>query len=160
MKKILINTILIFIVIFSANNISLLSTSNNNSELKTFPIATENYKQVYIQVPQKNNEENFRVELFVGKYEFVDCNSHFLLGKIEEETLEGFGYVYYKVESDGNIASTLMACPDNKKTKKFIYMPPLLVKYNSKLPIVVYIPKNLELKYRIWKADKKIQNAK
>lgn len=34
-----------------------------------------------------------------------------------------------------------------------------MLRYNSKLPIVVYTPENVEVKYRIWKAEDKIQDA-
>ncbi|WP_275656363.1 ecotin family protein, partial [Salmonella enterica] len=31
--------------------------------------------------------------------------------------------------------------------------------FRSKLPIVVYTPANVDVKYRIWKADANVQNA-
>ncbi|EAX3797441.1 ecotin, partial [Salmonella enterica] len=34
-----------------------------------------------------------------------------------------------------------------------------MLRYNSKLPIVVYTPANVDVKYRIWKADANVQNA-
>ena len=56
----------------------------------------------------------------------------------------------------------MMACPDGKKTEKFVtaYLGDhSLLRYNSKLPIVVYTPENIEVKYRLWKADEKIDDA-
>lgn len=53
-------------------------------------------------------------------------------------------------------ASTMMACPDNTKTKQFIAAnlgDAAMQRYNSRLPIVVYAPKDAEVKYRIWKAE-------
>lgn len=32
-------------------------------------------------------------------------------------------------------------------------------RYNSKLPVVVYVPDGLEVSYRIWGADEKIGKA-
>jgi ecotin len=29
---------------------------------------------------------------------------------------------------------------------------PYLIRYNSRLPIVVYVPEGVEVRYRIWKA--------
>ena len=58
--------------------------------------------------------------------------------------------------------STLMAWPDGKKEQKFItaYLgDDGMLRYNSKLPIVVYTPENVDVKYRIWKAEDKIQDA-
>ncbi|MBN0888764.1 hypothetical protein JTM01_38630, partial [Pseudomonas aeruginosa] len=34
-----------------------------------------------------------------------------------------------------------------------------MLRYNSKLPIVVYTPSNVDVKYRIWRADETIGNA-
>jgi ecotin len=34
-----------------------------------------------------------------------------------------------------------------------------LLRYNSKLPIVVYTPENVDVKYRVWKADETIGQA-
>jgi len=163
MKKSIYYKIILILIVFigTANSMNLIANKKNIlEEISMFPKAEQDYKQVYVKVPKKHNEENFKIELFVGKNELLDCNSYFLLGGIEEKTLEGWGYNYYIVSSNGEVAGTLMACPDNKKTMKFVYIKPLLLRYNSKLPIVVYLPKNLELRYRIWQADKKMKNAK
>ena len=58
--------------------------------------------------------------------------------------------------------STMMACPDGKKEKKFVtaYLGDnSLLRYNSKLPVVVYTPENVEVKYRVWKADENVGQA-
>ncbi|HDG1126883.1 TPA: hypothetical protein PCZ26_000645, partial [Klebsiella aerogenes] len=58
--------------------------------------------------------------------------------------------------------ASMMACPDGKKEKKFVTAglgDTGLLRYNSKLPIVVYTPANVEVKYRIWKAEETIGNA-
>lgn len=49
--------------------------------------------------------------------------------------------------------STMMAAPEgSEKVKKFVSGTPLLIRYNSRLPIVVYAPEGYEIKYRIWTA--------
>jgi ecotin len=56
----------------------------------------------------------------------------------------------------------MMACPEGKKRAKFVTASlgeHRLLRYNSKLPIVVYTPENIEVKYRIWQADEKVGNA-
>lgn len=121
-----------------------------------YPVAKAGYKQVYFQVPVSSNEKDLKVEFYVGVDKLVDCNNYFLNGTIKEETVEGWGYNYYAVESDGESAGTLMGCPDTKKTIKFIQLQPQFIRYNSKLPIVLYIPNNMEVRYRIWRADKNI----
>lgn len=135
------------------------SAKNIESEIKMFPDAKPGYKQVYIKVPTKKNENNLKVEIFVGKTQMVDCNRHFMGGTIQTVNLEGWGYDYYVVESEGVIGSTKMACPDNKMTKEFVHMESKLLRYNSKLPIVIYVPEGLEVNYKIWKAGKKMKSA-
>ena len=130
------------------------------SEIKMFPKAKEGFKQVYIKVPTVKNENDLKIEVFVGKTQLVDCNQYRMSGQITEKNLEGWGYNYYEVESNGQATSTMMACPDQKKSNKFISMPSETLRYNSKLPIVIYVPKNMEVKYRIWKAEKTLNNAK
>ncbi len=128
-------------------------------DIKMFPQAKEGYEQVYIQVPKEKNETNFRVEIFVGKEAMLDCNSHFLMGEMEEKNLNGWGYQYYEVKSKGDIGGTMMACPDMPLKKKFVHLQPQLLRYNSKLPIVIYIPKCFIVKYKIFKAQEKMMEA-
>lgn len=129
-------------------------------DLGVFPKAKEGYKRMHIQVPAIPNEMDCKVEIMVGKNEMVDCNNHFMAGTIQSEDLSGWGYTYYTAVTDGNIGSTMMACPDKKQTKKFVTMPSQMVNYNSNMPIVIYVPQNCDVKYRVWRADKTMQNAK
>jgi len=34
-----------------------------------------------------------------------------------------------------------------------------LLRYNSKLPLVLYVPKDIEVRYRIWSASNKVEKA-
>ncbi|KAF1019879.1 MAG: Ecotin [Pseudomonas sp.] len=54
-----------------------------------------------------------------------------------------------------------MACPDTTKRKDFVPVigKGFLLRYNSKLPIVVYVPKDVEVRYRIWSASATVSNA-
>lgn len=122
-------------------------------QIEMFPKAKEGYKQVYIQLPIAKNENDLKVEFFVGAEKMLDCNKHFLIGEVEKQDLQGWGYNYYEVESKGETGGTLMACPDQKLTKKFVSLQPETVRYNSKLPLVFYVPKDLEVRYRILRPD-------
>jgi len=122
-------------------------------QIEMFPKAKEGFKQVYIQLPVAKNERDLKVEFFVGVEKMLDCNKHFLIGKVNNQDLQGWGYNYYEVESKGETGGTLMACPDQKLTKKFVYLQPETVRYNSKLPLVFYIPKDMEVRYRVLRPD-------
>jgi ecotin len=56
-----------------------------------------------------------------------------MMGEVKEINLEGWGYTYYKVESNGQKGGTLMGCMDDKKVEKFIGDERLLVTYGDGL---------------------------
>ena len=88
----------------------------------------------------------------------VDCNYHTLMGKIEDKTVVGMGYPYYECYSSGGVMSTRMACPGRKLEDKFVKMSKL-VKYNSKIPLVVYVPAGFEIRYKIWERQEEERKA-
>lgn len=126
--------------------------------LKPFPQASEGMVRHVIDLPKKSDESMYKVEIVPGKTMSVDCNNHRLSGTLTEKDLEGWGYNYYEFSSDGKTISTMKACNQPNKIK-FVSGQTLTVRYNSKLPIVIYAPKGFDIKYRIWKAGKN-QNTK
>lgn len=119
-------------------------------DISMFPKAPEGYKRVTIKMKPLKNEDNYKVEFYIGKLEEVDnCNNFFLSGDLEKKNLEGWGYDYYHFDSKA-VAGTKMGCLDNKRVKKLVYYQPQMERYNSKLPIVIYVPKDHEVRYRIW----------
>lgn len=122
--------------------------------LKPYPAADAGYHRHVIELPAKANEAEHKVELIAGKTLEVDCNQQRLAGQWQEKTVDGWGYTYYELGQVGPAMSTLMACPDNSRKQAFVPVSgePQLVRYNSKLPLVIYAPADVEVRYRIWSA--------
>jgi len=56
----------------------------------------------------------------------------------------------------------MMACPPgDTKTEAFVLVRGTGFKqrYNSKLPVVVYVPKDFEVRFRIWSAGDEVGQA-
>jgi len=126
--------------------------------MKAFPPADEGMVRYVLQLPAEKDESALKVELMVGKTVLVDAaNSYFFAGKIEEKNIEGWGYTRYVVSQLGPMAGTLMAPPPNgPKVNRFVSLSgEHLIRYNSKLPIVIYVPEGVEVNYRIWTAGPK-----
>jgi len=134
--------------------------SNAGMELKAFPPAGEGMSRFVIMLPPQKNEELLKVQLLVGKTVKLDSrNSYFFGGKLQIETVPGWGYERYILKSLGPMAGTLMAVdPNEPKVDRFITLggEPELIRYNSRLPLVVYLPDGVEVHYRIWRGDDKV----
>ena len=124
--------------------------------MKAFPPADQGMVRYVLQLPTQGDESAFKVELIVGKTVQVDeKNKYFFGGTIKEETIKGWGFPRYIVSKLGPMAGTLMAIdPNAPKVARFITLggDPYLIRYNSRLPIVVYVPEGVEVRYRIWTA--------
>ena len=141
---------------------SLHAEVEKKDNIHMFPQAKEGMVRHVIEVPKTENDYDHRIEIIIGKIMLVDCNQHSLRGKVENVTLKGWGYKYLEVSNIYNGPSTTMVC-SGQKTEKFVnlYMgDDILRRYNSRSPIVVYVPKEYEVNYRIWSAGDGIGQAK
>lgn len=135
------------------------SEAANN--LQAFPPAEKGMVRHVLQLPNLDDESLFKVELIVGQTVLLDANNrYFFGGKIEEETIEGWGFPRYIVKELGPMGGTLMAVdPNEPKVPRFITLAgePYLIRYNSRLPVVVYVPEGAEVRYRIWRAESEMK---
>ncbi len=140
--------------------LSVVASSEEIDNMRAFPSAEKGMIRYVLKLPQEPDESVFKVELIVGKTVLVDKhNRYFFGGKIEAEVIEGWGFTLYKVSKLGPMAGTLMAVdPNEPKVSRFITISgdPYFVRYNSRLPIVVYAPEGVAIRYRIWAAGEEI----
>jgi len=138
--------------------VSVASAADN---LKAFPPAEEGMVRYVLQLPKQTDESVFKVELIIGKTVQVDMqNRYFFIGQIDAETIPGWGFTRYLVKKVGPMAGTLMAVdPDAPKVERFITLggDPYLIRYNSRLPVVIYVPEGVDVRYRIWSAGAEAQ---
>jgi ecotin len=141
--------------------LSTLAHAATLEEVAPFPKAEGGFTRQVIHLSPQTQEDSFQVEILAGKTLTVDCNRQRLGGILEEKNLEGWGYPFYRLEKVIGPMSTLMACPDGKSKKDFVPVvgDGFMLRYNSKLPIVLYVPQDVEVRYRIWSASSKVEKA-
>lgn len=128
-------------------------SSEADSLLKHFPQAQKEMVRHVITLPEKADSNNYQIELVIGKNDKVDCNRKWYGADLQQKTIEGFGYNYYQVDELTGPMSTMMGCLNNEIKEAFVTAnlgQKAFINYNSRLPIVVYTPKDIEVKYRVW----------
>ncbi len=131
------------------------------NEIAPYPDAKADATRYVIHLPILKDEANAKVEILIGKEMNVDCNTRSLGGIVKEQELKGWGYSYYVVEEAKGSISTMMACPEGTNENKFVTINHNLglLNYNSRLPLVFYVPKDVTVKYRIWQPEAKTLQA-
>lgn len=133
------------------------SSASAADNMKAFPPADPGMVRYVIDLPPLDDEAAAKVEIIVGKSVVVDDrNRHFFGGKLEQEVIKGWGFDRYVLRKLGPMGGTLMAVdPTAPKVERFVTLAgePRLIRYNSRLPVVVYVPAGVEVRYRVWRAD-------
>lgn len=158
MRKILLLFMMLALAVFSVTVFGA-----EHPQLKAFAVAKEGMARFVIVLPHKGREEenDFKVEIFPGMVMPTDgVNLMNLDVRIESRPLKGWGYTYYEVIGSNKTMSTLIAIPEgSREIMAFVSGASRLIRYNSRLPIVVYAPKGHEIRYRIWKTTRTMTQA-
>ena len=153
--------IIIFLLAFLLGGISLQAAEADKARAHMFPQPQRGFERYIIEVPKRDKEDEHKVELIIGKKMLANCNIRSLVGKVHSVTLKGWGYSYLEVRDIHVGPSTMMACRE-PATEQFIALRPsekTMLRYNSRLPIVIYVPKEYEVRYRIWSAGDEVKRA-
>jgi ecotin len=125
------------------------------NNVKIYPKAEAGMVRHVLILPQEQDEYSCKVELIAGKTVMANSvNSQFFVGGIKPDVVQGFQYPFYVVDlKEDKMGSTLVG--GGHPVEKFITLggEPYLVHYNSRLPLVVYAPEGVEVRYRVWKAQ-------
>lgn len=120
-----------------------------------YPKPPEGMERKVVLLPhvERGADEALQVEILVGRVIETDgVNNYRFGGGIEERNIDGWGFTYYEVAGNlENAASTRIGGPTDP-APRFVPGPRKLVRYNSRLPLVVMVPAGCELRWRIWKA--------
>ncbi|MCP9835381.1 ecotin family protein [Cyanobium sp. Aljojuca 7A6] len=141
-------------------------------DLKAYPPAAAGQTRWVIQLPGvlppgtdprlSPHPSDWRVQLIPGREVKADCNQQAFRGRFRASKLKDLGVSVYTVSDVGPMVTTLMACPPGQ-AKRSVFVPmgsrPFVVPYDASRPIVVYTPKDLQLRWRLWKAEKVQQPA-
>lgn len=131
-------------------------------DLKMFPAPQPGMQRAVISLPPADLEDDLRVQVIVGKTMPVDCNVHTFPARLQHDTVQGWGYPYYRVTDVGPVAATRMACaPSATPQTAFVIGSGegFLLRYNSRLPVVVYAPDGYEVRYRLWQGSNEVGRA-
>lgn len=122
-------------------------------DVSIFPKPEKGYKTMVIEVPHSASDSNKKISFSAGKYMETDsCNKFGLSGNFEVKDLQGWGYTYYVFKTNGNVISTNMACADSQKVYRFVSGPSQTIDYNGKMPVVFYVPEEIDVNFKIYEA--------
>lgn len=154
MRKSILKGLSLAVTIFGLSTFVHAQSVNMKEDLSIYPKPEAGYKQMVIEVPHSDKDRDKKIEFSVGKMMEVDgCNHFGLQGVLEKKDLQGWGYEYYVFKTKGEVIGTQMACPGTPNRHLFVAAQPQMVNYNGRLPIVIYVPEEYDVQFKIYKAD-------
>jgi ecotin len=141
-------------------------------DLKPYPLPAAGEIRWVIQLPGvlptsvdprlSSSPSDWRVQLIAGREVEADCNQQAFSGRFRASQVKALGVSVYRVSAVGPMVTTRMACPPGE-AKRRVFVPmgskPFVVPYDASRPIVVFTPKDLQLRWRLWKAERVQQTA-
>lgn len=122
---------------------------------KAYPPAAAGKTRHVILLPAVEGEENLKVEIVAGRSIDTDgVNRYRLGGEFREKDIPGWGFSFFEVDAlSGPVSTRIAPAPGTPTEKRFVAGPSVLVRYNSRLPLVVYAPEGVEIRSRVWRAE-------
>lgn len=109
-----------------------------------------------------SDPRDWRVQLIVGQMAQVDCNQFSFSARMRVWRPRPDAPEAYRVDDVGPLVSTRKACSSDQRSRQvFVTMAgkPYVVPYSVSRPIVVYAPSALQLRWRLWKAEREPRPA-
>ncbi len=126
-------------------------------DMKAFPPAEKGMDRYVIRLQKQKDETGYKVEIIIGLTVRTDAINHYFFGgTLETESIPGWGYNRYVLLKLGPMAGTLMAVdPSAPKVDRFVSLgSETILPYNSRLPLVIYVPAEAEVRYRLWRRER------
>lgn len=125
-------------------------------DLQAFHAAPPGMVRHVIRLAEHPEPDDLRVEIIAGREIDADCNVRQFGATLSEDSVPGWGYPYYRISPLSGPLSTRMACPPGEVAqRRFVPAqlgPAAMLRYNPRVPIVIYAPAEVGVKYRIWQA--------
>lgn len=130
------------------------------TDLSWYPAPEPGFRRMVFEVPEAPEENDRRVEVIVGRTMSTDCASPGFVGALTRREAPG-GFPYYTVDRLMGPAMAAIACVTPRPREVFatVQGEGFLVRYNSQLPVVVYVPEGFEVRWRAWLPSATIGHA-
>ena len=133
------------------------------SQQVQYPEPKDGYQKVFVNLPELKNEKDYKVEFFLTyKMKMKNCEDGNFNIKLNQKFVippSRFGYYETVDNFESKTYKISEHCKDEKVEKK-IYSYPILENYQDRRSFIFYIPKYMNLEYRIWKVEPKFIEVK